>query len=75
MQREQDLVLSIAVDDLTIILMYEERASYEAFGCGDDVKRITRDIEREGEVVYIAINNGLLHKKFWVAVVNVSGLH
>lgn len=54
------------------MLVDEERAGEKPFGCGYDVEGVAGDVEGEGEVVDVAVDDGLFDEEVGVAVVDVS---
>jgi hypothetical protein len=44
---------------LAVVLVDEEGAGEEAFGCGDDVEGVAGDVEGECQVVDVAVDDGL----------------
>jgi hypothetical protein len=66
-----DLILGRAIDGLAVVLVYEEGAGEEAFGCGDDVEGVAGDVEGECQVVDVAVDDGLFDEEVGVAVVDV----
>jgi hypothetical protein len=53
------------------MLVDEEGAGEEAFGCGYDVEGVAGDVEGECQVVDVAVDDGLFDEEVGVAVVDV----
>lgn len=67
-----DLVLGRAVDGLAVVFVDEEGAGEEAFGCCDDVEGVAGDVQGEGQVVDVSVDDSLFDEEVGVAVVDVS---